>query len=117
MKRMILLIILGVIAIGIFLFIKRSVPYSDRAELLSATISIDSIWSLGPAAALYDKESGKYYWLKSYSSSLDQSMLDTLKSKKARIRYMKFLMGPLENRIFYMKVDSAVVFDQVIERE
>ncbi len=116
MKRLILLILLVVIGTGIFLFIRRSTPYSDRAELMSADISIDSIWSLGPATAVYDKASQKYYWLKSYTS-LDQSALDTLKSKRARIRYMKFLKGPLENRIFQMEVNSVVVFDQVIESE
>lgn len=116
MKRLILLIVLVAIATGIFLFIKRSIPYSDRADILSANISIDSIWSLGPATAIYDKESRKYYWLKSYTS-LDQSKMDTLKSKKASVRYMKFLMGPLENRIFHMEVDSVVVFDQIVERE
>lgn len=116
MRRLILLMVLVAIAAGIFLFIKRSVPYSDRADILSASISIDSIWSFGPATAIYDKTSRKYYWLKSYTS-LDQSMMDTLKSKTAKIRYIKFLMGPLENRIFHMEVDSVVVFDQVIERE
>ena len=116
MKRLILLILLVAIATALFLVIKRSIPYSDRAELLSTDISIDSIWSLGPATGVYDKTSQEYYWLKSYTS-LDQSALDTLKSKRARIRYMKFLKGPLENRIFRMEVDSVVVFDQVIERE
>ena len=100
----------------IFLFIKRSIPYSDRPELQSADISIDSIWSLGPATAIYDKTSEKYYWLKSYAS-FDQSALDTLKGKRAIVRYMKFFEGPLENRVFYMAVDSVIVFDQVIERE
>jgi hypothetical protein len=116
MKRLILSIIIITIATGIFLLIKRSIPYSDRTELLSANISIDSIWSLGPTTAIYDKSAQKYYWLKSFTS-LDQRMLDTLKSKRANIRYMKFLKGPLENRIFRMEVDSVVIIDQVIERE
>lgn len=85
MRRLILLIVLVAIATAIFLFIKRSIPYSDRADILSANISIDSIWSLGPATAIYDKASRKYYWLKSYTS-LDQSMMDTLKSKKVSVR-------------------------------
>ena len=116
MRRLILLIILVVTATGIFLFITRSIPYSDRPEILSASISIDSIWSLGPATAVYDSTSRKYYWFKSYTS-LDQSKLDTLKSKTASIRYMKFLMGPLENRIFHMEVDSVLIFDQIVARE
>lgn len=116
MKRLILLILLVVIGTTIFLFIKRSIPYSDRPELQSADISIDSIWSLGPATAVYDKASQEYYWLKSYTS-LDQSALDTLKGKRASVRYMKFLEGPLENRVFWLAVDSVVVFDQVVERE
>jgi len=116
MKRVILIIAVLVISTVIYFFVKRSLPYSDRVELLSADISVDSIWSLGPATAIYDKASQKYYWMKSYTS-FDQSMMDTLKSRKASIRYMKFLKGPLENRIFRMEVDSVVVFDQVIERE
>ena len=116
MKRLALWVLLVVIAVGIFLFIKRSIPYSDRAELLSAKISIDSIWSIGPVTAIYNKTSQKYYWLKSYSS-LDNSTFDTLKSKTATIRYMKFSSGLLENRIFRLEVDSVVVFDQVIERK
>jgi hypothetical protein len=116
MKRLVIVILSVTIAIWIFLFIKRSIPYSDRAELLSANISIDSIWSIGPATTIYDKSSQKYYWLKSLTS-LDQTTLDTLKSRKANIRYMKFLMGPLENRIFRMEVDSLIVVDQVVERE
>ncbi|HEU5289644.1 MAG TPA: hypothetical protein VFU05_03310 [Cyclobacteriaceae bacterium] len=115
MKRMTLLVMFVAVAITIFLFIKRSIPYSDSAELLSTEISIDSIWSLGPTTAVYDRKSQKYYWLKSYTS-LDQLALDTLKSKRARIQYMKFLKGPIENRIFRIEVDSVVVFDQVIER-
>jgi hypothetical protein len=43
------------------------------------------------------------------------SALDTLKSKKATIRYMQLLVVPLENRIFHLEVDSVVVIDQVIE--
>jgi hypothetical protein len=116
MKRLVLSVIFITIATGIFFLIKRSIPYSDHAELLSANISIDSIWSLGPATTIYDKTSQQYYWLKSLTS-LDQTMLDTLKSRRANIRYMKFLMGPLENRIFRMEVDSVIVIDQVIERE
>ena len=116
MKRLIWLVLVITIGAAVYLFIKRSIPYSDRDELLSGNISIDSIWSLGPATAIYDKSSKKYYWLKSYTS-LDLSMMDTLKSRKAHIRYMKFLKGPLENRIFRMEVDSVVVFDQVIDRE
>jgi hypothetical protein len=109
-----ILIILLVICVA--LVVRRSIPYSDREDLFSAEISIDSIWTFGPAAGIYDRRSGKYYWLKSYTS-LDQTKLDSLKNRPANIRYMKFLQGPLENRIFYMEVDSVVVFDQVIERE
>lgn len=116
MKRLIIVLVLAIIAVGVFFWIKRSIPYSDHAELLSTDISIDSIWSLGPAVAIYDKSLQEYYWLKSYTS-FDMAELDTLKSRKASIRYMKFLQGPLENRIFRMEVDSVVVFDQVIERE
>ena len=91
-------------------------PYSDRSELLSADILIDSIWTLGPTATVFDKTRRQYFWLKSYSS-FNQLQLDTLKHKKVSIRYMKFLKGPLENRIFRMEIDSVVVFDQVIERK
>jgi hypothetical protein len=116
MKRLVILILVAIIVTGVVLFIRRSIPYSDRDELFSATIKIDSIWSMGPATTFYDKTSRKYYWLKSLTP-LDQEMLDTLKSKKAHVRYMKFLMGPFENRIFRMEVDSIVIIDQVIERE
>jgi len=51
MKRLILLILIVAVCTVVFLFIKRSIPYSDRAELLSAEISIDSIWSLGPGSS------------------------------------------------------------------
>jgi len=40
---------------------------------------------------------------------------DTLQSKKAAIRYMKFLKGPLENRVYHMEVNSIVVIDQIVE--
>jgi hypothetical protein len=113
-KAIWILIILLVICIA--LVVRRSIPYSDREDLFSAKISIDSIWTLGPAAGIYDRRSRKYYWLKSYTP-LDQANLDSLKNRQANIRYMKFLLGPLENRIFYMEVDSVVVFDQVVERE
>jgi len=116
MKRVIVVTIVLAIGIGIALFITKSIPYSDREELLSAKISIDSVWSLGPETAIYDKSSRQFYWLKSYTS-FDQSMVDTLKSKTASIRYMKFFEGPLENRIYRMEVDSVVVFDQVIDRK
>jgi hypothetical protein len=96
--------------------LNRSLPFSDRPELLSTQISIDSIWTLGPAVGIYDKGARTHYWLKSMTS-IDMSMLDTLKSKKASIKYMKFLNGPLEYRIFRMQVDSVVVINQVIERE
>ncbi|MFZ6008826.1 MAG: hypothetical protein ACOYXT_00645, partial [Bacteroidota bacterium] len=63
---MIIVLVLAIIAVGVFFWIKRSIPYSDHAELLSTDISIDSIWSLGPAVAIYDKSLQEYYWLKSY---------------------------------------------------
>lgn len=113
-KRIFLLGIVIAVGVGLFLVFRRSLPYSDNAGLLSTTISVDSIWSLGPATAIFDKHSRQYYWLKSYTS-FDQSGFDTLKSKKARIKYMKFLDGPLENRVYQMEVDSIIVFDQVIE--
>ena len=116
MKRLVIVSIISVIGFGIYKLINRSLPYSNREELLSAEISLDSIWSLGPAATFYDKKSHTSYWLKSYSS-LDQASLDTLKSKQAIIRYMKFFKGPIENRIYRMEVDSIVVFDQVIDLE
>lgn len=28
---------------------------------------------------------------------------------------MKFLKGPLKNRVFRMEIDSVLIFDQVIE--
>jgi hypothetical protein len=105
---------MAVIMTGIFIFVKRSIPYLDSPQLLSADISIDSILSVGPAVAIYDSTSETYYWLKSVNS-FDMAAFDTLQSKKASIRYMKFLKGPLENRIFHMEVNSIVVIDQTIE--
>lgn len=116
MRRVTIFLALLIIGVGIYLLIKRSIPYSDRTDLLTAEISIDSVWTLGPATGLYDKTTQTYYWLKSYTS-LDQSKFDTLKNKKARVRYTKFLGGPLENRISWMEVDSVIVFDQVVERK
>lgn len=115
MRKLIVLIVIAVIGTGIYLFVKRSLPYSDRSELLSAEISVDSVWTLGPTTTLYDKTKRQYYWLKSYSS-FNSLELDTLKHKKVNIRYMKFLVGPLENRIFWIEADSVVIFDQVIDR-
>jgi len=114
MRFLIIGSILFVVVIGILIFIKRSIPYDDSDELMTTNIPIDSIWSFGPTTAIYDKTSEKYYWLKSYTS-IDQSSMDTLKLKKARIKYMKFFAGPLENRIYQLKVDSIIVFDQVVE--
>jgi hypothetical protein len=116
MKKLLFSIIIAAIAIAIFIWVKRSIPYDDSAEMFSTSISIDSIWSVGPAAAIYDRRMQKYFWLKSYSS-FDMSSFETLKNKTARIRYMKFLAGPFENRIFRMEVDSVLVFDQVVERK
>jgi len=117
MKRFLVVIILvAIVGYGIFFFVKQSLPFSNRPELQSAEISIDSIWSVGPVTALRDRMSQRFYWLKSYAS-VDQLVFDTLKNKNARIKYMKFLSGPVENRIFWLQVDSVVVFDQVIERE
>jgi len=116
MKKLLLLISLVLVITYVLLLVNKSLPFSDRDELYSTEISIDSVITLGPAAALYDSASQAYYWLKSYSS-FDQSALDTLKGKTASIRYMKFLKGPLENRVFRIEVDSVIVFDQVIERE
>ena len=112
-KRMIILGVVIVIGAAIFFYIRRSIPYSDNAALLTDDISIDSIWSLGPATTIYDSSSGIYYWLKSYTS-FDQSGFDTLQNKAARIKYMKFLEGPLENRVYQIKIDSIIVFDQVV---
>src|SRR5687767_4917514 len=100
MKRLVVLIFLVFVATAIFFFVRLSLPYSYRPDLLTASIAIDSIRILGPMAAILDKSSGQYYWFKSLTS-LDQQKLDTLKSKRANIRYMKFLKGPLENRVFY----------------
>lgn len=94
MKRLVVFLFLLVLAIAIFLFVRRSLPYSDRTELVSATINVDSIRVFGPMVAMRDKSSGQYYWFKSLTT-LDHRKLDTLKSKHARIRYMKFLKGPL----------------------
>jgi hypothetical protein len=116
MRRWVFLVIFLIVAVCIFFTIRRSLPYGDRPDLLSDEISIDSIRTLGTAAWIYDKTSKKYYWLKSYKL-LDQSKLDTLKSRRAVVRYVKFFKGPLENRIFYMRVDSVVLIDQIIERE
>jgi len=115
MKKLVIVILIAVAGYGIFLFVNCSMPYSDRPELLSAEISIDSIWNIGLVTTLRDKHSRQFYWLKSYSS-VDQSAFDTLKNKKAKIRYMKFLSGPIENRIFWMQVDSTMVFNQIIEK-
>jgi len=116
MKKLIIMILVGIILYGIFLLVNRSIPYSESPDLLSADVSVDSIWRLGPATALYDKTTQQFYWFKSYSPGKPFNF-DVLKNKKAKIRYMKFLSGPLENRIFWMQVDSVVVFNQVIERD
>lgn len=117
MKRFLIVVALvAVVGYGIFFFVKRSLPFSNRPELLSDEISIDSIWNVGPVTALRDRTSQRFYWLKSYAS-VDQPAFDTLKNKKARIKYMKFLSGPIENRIFWLQVDSVIVFNQVIENE
>jgi hypothetical protein len=116
MKKLFFSIIIAATAIGIFVWVKRSIPYADSDEVFSASISLDSIWSVGPAAAIYDRKKEKYFWLKSYRT-FDLSNFDTLKGKTARIRYVKFLAGPFEDRIFWMEVDSVLVFDQIIERE
>ena len=105
-----------VIIAWIVSLIRRSIPYSDSDEILSTIISIDSVWSLGPTVTIYDKNSRKSYWIKSYTS-FDHSNIDLLKTQKANVRYMKFLQGPLENRIVWMKVDSVVIIDQVIGHE
>jgi len=114
MRRFIILAVLVVVLIGFLIWMKRSIPFNDSDRLLSATISLDSIWTLGPALAIYDKGSDKYYWLKSMTSTTTPN-LNALKSKEVSIRYMKFLTGPFENRIFYISVDSNVVFNQVIK--
>jgi len=114
MKRLIILAVLVVALISFLIWVNRAIPYNDSEKLLSAKISVDSVWSLGPAVAIYDKVSDKYYWLKSMTST-DPPDLNAIKSKQADIRYMKFLAGPFENRIFYIRVDSTVVFNQVIK--
>lgn len=91
-KQIILIGAIITVGVGLFLVLRRSLPYSNSDELLSATISVDRIWSLGPATAIFDKHSHQYYWLKSYTS-FHQSGFDTLKSKQARIRYMSSLKG------------------------
>lgn len=113
-RRVWIMAVQAVLSVGTVVLIKKSVPYSDNDQLIEAEISIDSIWTMGPAAAVYDKSLREYFWLKSYSTD-GPSALDTLKFRKAKIRYMKFLKGPLENRIFWMKVDSTILFDQVVE--
>lgn len=115
MRKLIVLFAIVVLGGGIYLFVNRSLPYDDHAELLSAEISVDSVWTLGPTATIYDEKKRQYFWLKSYSS-FKSLQLDTLKNRKINIRYMKFLKGPFENRIFRIKLDSVVIFDQVIER-
>jgi hypothetical protein len=114
--RLVVITLCVVIIAWIVSLVKRSIPYSDSDEILLASISIDSIWSLGPTVTIYDKKSQKAYWIKSYTS-FDHPDIDSLKSKTANIRYMKFLQGPLENRIVWMEVDSAVIIDQVVRRE
>lgn len=115
-KQRIFWILLVIAAAAIFLFIRRSIPYSDSKNLQTANISLDSIWSFGPTVGIYDKASHRYFWLKSYTS-FDNTAMDTLRSRHAKIRFMKFMNGPLENRIYWMQIDSTVVFDQVINRQ
>lgn len=116
MKRFAIILMIIILLGSIFLLIRKSIPYSDRPDLLKANISIDSVWQFGPAAAIYDRSKRQYYWMKSYTD-VRLNMLDTLKSRAVQITYVKYLMGPLENRITQMEVDSLVVFDQVVERE
>lgn len=115
MRKLVIIATVGILLAAIFLWVYRSLPYSDSEELLTADIRIDSVWTVGPAVALLDKETHTYYWFKSYTS-MDQSDLDTLKLKRAHVRYMKFFKGPLENRIYKMEVDSSIVIDQVIRK-
>jgi heme/copper-type cytochrome/quinol oxidase subunit 2 len=112
--RLILFSVVAMILMVIVIVIRRSIPYKDSPQLLSANISIDSILTVGPAVAIYDSSTETYYWLKSVNS-LDMTAFDTLQSKKASIRYMKFLKGPLENRVYHMEVNSIVVIDQIVE--
>ena len=113
-RRFVMLIVAAVVIVWIVSFVKQSIPYGNSDEILSTSISIDSIWSFGPTVAIYDKNSRKSYWIKSYTS-FDHPNVDSLKRKTAKIRYMKFLQGPLENRIVRMEVDSVVIIDQVVE--
>lgn len=117
--KVIKILILSVTAVTITLWvislIRRSIPYRDSTELYSTVASIDSLWTLGPAAAIHDKSSGKSFWVKSYSS-FDPPKLDSLKSRKVNVKYLKFLMGPLENRVVWMEIDSVVVIDQILDR-
>ena len=114
MKRAIIITFLIVILSSTIFLIRKTLPFRDGTELLPDTITVDSIWTLGPAAAIYDKSARKYFWLKSYTS-FDMKALDSLKSRNVSIMYMKSFMGPLENRITHMEVNSVVVFDQPVE--
>lgn len=114
LRRLIFFGGIATVLVCIISLIHRAIPYDDGSNIFSTEISVDSIRSMGPMTAIYDKTSNQYYWLKSYTS-FNHSELDTLKSKKARIRYMKILKGTLEKRIVWMQVDSIVVFDQIIK--
>jgi hypothetical protein len=107
-------IIVLILGLGLFLFLRRSLPYASNPDILSAEITIDSTWTLGPAAGIYDRRSEQYYWLK-YYRPVDLSELDTLKGRKVRVKYTKVFIGPLENKISRMEADSVLLFDQVIE--
>ncbi len=112
MKRVTLILFAGIALLAIYLWWKRSVPYEN--ELQTQQITIDSTTITGPVVLIYDKRSRQSFWLKSYTS-FDAEEFDSLKGKAVRIHYMKFLVGPFENRIFKMEVDSVVVFNQAVE--
>ena len=109
--------LVGVVMVLAYIFslVRRNIPREGSENVLSAEISIDSIMTLGPTLAIYDKTLRQHFWLKSYTS-FDVSKLDSLKSRKASIRYMKFLQGPLENRIVRMQVGQRVIIDQIVDK-
>jgi hypothetical protein len=112
MKRIILIGLAVVVLLSIYFMVKRSLPYEEAMQ--TRRITIDSVTVTGPVALIYDKPSGKNFWLKSYTS-FHAKEFDSLPGKTAQIYYMKVFAGPFENRIFKIEIDSVVVFDQVVE--
>jgi hypothetical protein len=112
MKRILLIGLAVIILLSIYFMVQRSMPYQEVMQ--TQGITIDSFIVTGPVVLIFDRPSRQNFWLKSYTS-FHAKEFDSLRGKAARVHYMKTFVGPFENRIFKLEIDSVVVFDQVIE--